>query len=151
VNLFYRIFIKIFGLIAYWSLPSVITVSLHRLRGVKLGKGVRIHRFVYIDDFCPNLITIEDNAGIGVGVKLIAHERDLREYGPSVGQHTLPFEQKNILIKEDSYVGVGAIVLPGVTIGKGAVIGAGAVVTKDIPDYSVAVGMPAKVIKTFEK
>ena len=41
------------------------------------------------------------------------------------------------------------IILPGVTIGKGAVIGAGSVVTKDIPPYCVAVGVPAKVIKTF--
>jgi acetyltransferase-like isoleucine patch superfamily enzyme len=41
--------------------------------------------------------------------------------------------------------------MPGVTIGQGAVIGAGSVVTKDIPPYSIAVGTPAKVIKTFEK
>ena len=116
-----------------------------------MGKGVRIHRFVYIDDYCPNHVTIEDNVGIGVAVKLIAHERDLSEYGVGVKQHKLPFKQKNILIKEDSYVGVGAIILPGVIIGKGAIIGAGAVVTKDIPDYSIAVGAPAKVIKTFEK
>jgi acetyltransferase-like isoleucine patch superfamily enzyme len=40
--------------------------------------------------------------------------------------------------------------MPGVTIGRGASVGAGSVVTKDIPPYSVAVGMPAKVIKTFE-
>ena len=151
MNLFYRVYIKVFGLIAYWSLPSFITVFIHRLRGVKLGKGVRIHRFVYIDDYCPNHVTIEDNVGIGVAVKLIAHERDLSEYGVGVKQHKLPFKQKNILIKEDSYVGVGAIILPGVIIGKGAIIGAGAVVTKDIPDYSIAVGAPAKVIKTFEK
>jgi len=54
---------------------------------------------------------------------------------------------KGIQIEDDVWLGVGAIVLDGVTIGKGSVIGAGAVVTKDIPPYSVAVGVPAKVVK----
>ena len=52
-----------------------------------------------------------------------------------------------IVICEDVWLGAYVIVLPGVTIGKGSVVGAGAVVTKDIPNYSVAVGNPAKVIK----
>jgi len=52
-----------------------------------------------------------------------------------------------IIIEDDVWLGVGSTVLDGVTIGKGSVIGAGAVVTKDIPPYSIAVGVPAKVIK----
>ena len=55
----------------------------------------------------------------------------------------------NVIIKDGAHIGIGAILMPGVTIGKGAVIGAGAVVTKDIPDYSVAIGVPARVIKSF--
>jgi acetyltransferase-like isoleucine patch superfamily enzyme len=54
---------------------------------------------------------------------------------------------KSIVIKDDVWIGQNAIVLPGVTIEKGAVIGAGAVVTKDIGPYSIAVGVPAKIIK----
>ena len=53
------------------------------------------------------------------------------------------------MIQDGAHIGIGAIIMPGVTIGEGAVIGAGAVVTRDIPAYSVAVGAPAKVIKTF--
>ncbi len=53
---------------------------------------------------------------------------------------------KGIVIEEDCWLGTGVKVVDGVTIGKGSVIGAGAVVTKDIPPYSVAVGVPAKVI-----
>jgi len=54
---------------------------------------------------------------------------------------------QNIMIGDDVWFGANSIVLPGVTIGNHVVIGAGSVVTTDIPDYSVAVGNPAKVIK----
>lgn len=52
-----------------------------------------------------------------------------------------------IKIEDDVWLGAGAIVLDGVTIGKGSVIGAGAVVTKNVPPYSVVVGVPARVVK----
>jgi galactoside O-acetyltransferase len=55
---------------------------------------------------------------------------------------------QGIVIEDDCWLGHGVTILDGVTIGKGSVIGAGAVVTKDIPPYSVAVGMPAKVIRS---
>ena len=51
---------------------------------------------------------------------------------------------------DDVWIGTNSVVLPGVTIGKGAVIGAGTVVTKDIPEYAIAVGNPARVIKYRE-
>jgi lipopolysaccharide O-acetyltransferase len=54
-----------------------------------------------------------------------------------------------VLIKDNVWIGEGVCILAGVTIGKGAVIGASSVVTRDIPDYCIAVGNPAKVIKTY--
>ena len=56
-----------------------------------------------------------------------------------------------IYVREHTFIGTGVIIMPGVTIGKRCVIGAGAVVTRDIPDNSVAVGVPAKVISTTEQ
>ena len=53
---------------------------------------------------------------------------------------------KGIVIEEDSWLGSGVRVLDGVTIGRGSVVGSGAVVTKSLPPYSIAVGVPAKVI-----
>jgi acetyltransferase-like isoleucine patch superfamily enzyme len=52
-----------------------------------------------------------------------------------------------VTIEEDCWLGTGAIVLPGVRIGKGSIIGAGAVVTKDIPPFSMAIGVPARVVR----
>jgi virginiamycin A acetyltransferase len=57
---------------------------------------------------------------------------------------------KEVVIEDDVWLGYNVTVLPGVTIGQGSVIGAGSVVTSDIPPYTVAVGNPAKVIKTRE-
>ena len=58
---------------------------------------------------------------------------------------------KPVLIREYAWVGAGATILPGVCIGRHAIVGAGSVVTKDVPDYAVAVGNPAKVIKMLDK
>jgi len=56
---------------------------------------------------------------------------------------------KQIVIKDSVWIGANCVVTAGVTIGKHAIIGAGSVVTKNIPDYSVAVGNPARVIKKY--
>ena len=54
-------------------------------------------------------------------------------------------------IKKGVWIGAGATIMPGVTVGKYAIVGAGAIVTKDVPDYSVVVGVPARVIKTLDE
>lgn len=63
----------------------------------------------------------------------------------------LPFDNKfliaKVVIKDYVWIGRRVIVLPGVTIGKGAIVGAGAVVSRDVPDYGIAVGNPAKVVR----
>ncbi|UBK27605.1 maltose O-acetyltransferase [Clostridium perfringens] len=56
-------------------------------------------------------------------------------------------DEKQVKIGDGCWIGARVIILPGVTIGKGVVIGAGAVVSKNIPDYAVVVGNPAKIIK----
>nr|MBC7612619.1 acyltransferase [Pseudopedobacter sp.] len=60
-----------------------------------------------------------------------------------------PVNTKQIIIQDDVWIGANAVITAGVTIGKHAVVGAGSVVTKDVPDYSIAVGNPAKVIKRY--
>jgi acetyltransferase-like isoleucine patch superfamily enzyme len=56
-----------------------------------------------------------------------------------------------VLIKRGAWIGSGAIILPGVTVGIGSIIAAGAVVSRDIPDFSVAAGNPARVVSKLPK
>ena len=87
-------------------------------------------------------ITIEDDVMIAANVQLLSNNHD--PYDRSV------LLCKPIVIKKGAWIGAGASIMPGVTVGRYAIIGAASVVTKDVPDYCVAVGTPAKVIKTLD-
>lgn len=132
------------------SFPSVVRVFFHRLRGVHIGKNVLIGLDVYIDDDGPERVWIQDNVFLTAGCMLLTHQRDLKQYHKGVWIGSMPFNVAEIHINEGAHIGIGAIILPGVTIGKGAIIGAGSVVTKDVPDYCLALGVPAKVVKEFD-
>ena len=143
------IWTHLLGILTLFSFPYQFTVLLHKLRGVKIGSQTHIARGVILDERNPELIEIGKGVAITSGVMILCHQRDLSNY--KVGMYAMHclFKQGKVVIEDGAHIGIGAIILPGVTIGKGAVIGAGSVVTKDIPPYSLAVGVPAKVIKTF--
>lgn len=87
-------------------------------------------------------ITIEDDVMIAANVSLLTNNHDLYEREILLC--------KPIVIKQGAWIGAGATILPGVTVGKYAVVGASSVVTHDVLDYAVVVGSPAKVIKTLD-
>ena len=111
------------------------------LNKVKIGKNVYINSNSLL--MARGGITIEDNAMIAANVQLISNNHDPYDL--------CTLTCKPVLIREYAWVGAGATILPGVCIGRHAIVGAGSVVTKDVPDYAVAVGNPAKVIKMFDK
>ncbi len=84
-------------------------------------------------------ISIEDEVLIAANVQIISNNHD--PYDRSV------LTCKPVLIKKGAWIGAGASIMPGVTIGKFAIVGAASVVTHDVPDYAVVVGSPARVIK----
>jgi acetyltransferase-like isoleucine patch superfamily enzyme len=90
-------------------------------------------------------LTIGDNVGIGPGIRIITSNHAEEGRDKPILHSRLEFAP--VVIEADADLGVGAIVLPGVTIGRGAQIGAGAVVAEDIPAYTVAVGVPARVLR----
>ena len=88
-------------------------------------------------------ITIEDNVMIAANAQIISNNHD--PYDLQI------LTCKPVIIKESAWIGAGATILPGVCIGKHAIVGAMSVVTKDVPDYCVAVGSPARVVKELDK
>ena len=119
-----------------------------RSLGVKVGENVRFYAVrpgMFSTE--PWLITIGNNVFITAGCQFITHDGGtliLRKEVPDL-EITAP-----ISIGDDVYIGLNATILPGVTIGNRVIIGAGAIVAKDIPDNSVAVGVPARVVKTVD-
>lgn len=96
----------------------------------------------------PWLITLGDNVHITMDVKFICHDG-----GTLILRHLVPDLEitKPITVGNNVYIGVRTLILPGVSIGDNCIIGAGSIVTKDIPPNSVAVGAPAKVVKSMDQ
>ena len=91
-------------------------------------------------------ITIGKNVGIAPDVKILTSFHNEEGIEKPILFSNLDFA--GVVIEDNSDIGIGAIILPGVCVGKGVQIGAGAVVTKNIPDYSVAAGNPARVLRS---
>jgi acetyltransferase-like isoleucine patch superfamily enzyme len=90
-------------------------------------------------------IRIGDHVLIGQSVNMHAENHCFADASQRIDQQGVSYS--GITIEDDVWIGSTAVILDGVTIGKGAVIGAGAVVTRSIPAYSIAVGSPARVIR----
>lgn len=116
-----------------------------RKKGVIVGENCRLYIKSWGSE--PFLISMGDNVTITSGVKLITHDGSTCLVKNTKGKRYQRFAP--IKIGSNVFIGVNSIVMPGVTIGSNIVIGAGSVVTKDIPDNSVAIGVPAKVVSSF--
>ena len=147
--MFKKFWIRLLHHLARHSFPSALRILFHRLRGVKIGKKVFIGLDVHIDDDNPEMVSIEDGVFITPECILLTHKRNISDYksGDWIGDK--PFIRAPIKIKRGVHIGIGTIIMPGVTIGEGAIIGAGSVVTKDVPSFSLAIGVPAKVVRQF--
>lgn len=114
---------------------------------VSNGGTLRLDEGVYINYGCS--ISASEWVHIGprctIGTYCIIMDNDFHRLEPERRQEMPP--SKPIVLEENVWLGARVIVLPGVTIGEGSVVGAGSVVTKNIPARSVAVGVPARVVK----
>ena len=119
--------------------------------GMKVGKGVSLaskHSVVFGTE--PYLIEIKDHVRLSGNVCFLTHDGGTWAFRHK-DEYKDIFKYGRIIIGENSFLGYGCTVLPGVTIGKNCVIGAGSVVTKDVPDDMVVAGVPAKIICTTEE
>lgn len=127
--------------------PRMFRPFLLRRMGCKVGKDVFIGDHVIVDLSHADLITLDDHAHIASGTRLLCHQRDLSNYYIGDDYAKLGYRLAPIHMKKGSLVGMESFVMPGVTIGEGAIVGAGSLVSKSIPDWTVAVGRPAKVVR----
>ena len=126
----------------------------------KCGKDVNIEKGAAF----PSSVELGDNSGIGIRAQINGKVMIGKNVmmGPDVCVYAInhafnrvdiPMNfqgfapEKPVVIGDDVWIGARVIILPGVRIGTGAVIGAGAVVTKDVPDYAVVGGNPARILK----
>lgn len=114
-----------------------------RKRGTKIGQDVTMYG-VTIDSLCPELIEIGDNCVITGGVKLLAHDAAPTIFGK-------PMKIGHVKINNNVFIGMDAVILPGVTVGPNSIIGTNAVVTHDVPPNTVSAGAPAKIIMSLDE
>ncbi|MGN1381309.1 MAG: acyltransferase [Eubacterium sp.] len=132
---------------------------------ITIGNNVVINQGTRI--FSAKEIIIEDNVLISWGCNIVDSNmhslhsadriKDTQTARNAIRTNTIGQNvdysniiSKPVVIKEGAWIGFNAIILKGVTVGKGAIVGAGSVVTKDVPDYAVVAGNPAKLIKTTD-
>lgn len=94
---------------------------------------------------CRNSIKIHNNVRIGELVSIRDNDHRFMSTDRPISEQG--YEIAPVIIGEGAWIGRSAVIMPGVTIGNGAIIGANAVVTKSVPDFAIAVGVPAKVIR----
>lgn len=131
-------------------LPRKIRPWVLRKIGCHVGKDVFIGSQVWVDAGHADLIYIGDRTHITARTVLLCHKKDLSNYYRGDDYASLPYIKGEIHIGKGCSTGTGTMIMPGVTIGDGAIIGAYSLVTKDIPAWTIAIGRPAKVVKTIK-
>ena len=132
-----------------WGQPLDASVRMFPPFYTAFGKTTRVGKGVFINFGCTFLdqggITLEEGVFIGPGAKILTEGHPEQ---PEI-RHTLL--TRPVVIRRKAWIGAGAMILPGVTVGENAIVAAGAVVTKDVPDNTVAAGIPAKMIRNIHR
>lgn len=110
---------------------------------IRIGKDVEVREMVIID--YSGGLEIGDHVTISSGAKIYTHNHSVWKKSRLWMEQPVVFSA--LVIGSDVWVGAGAIILPGVKrIGQGAIVGAGSVVTREVPDYAVVAGNPARIL-----
>jgi acetyltransferase-like isoleucine patch superfamily enzyme len=139
---FQQLFRYLLRLIAELIPPTSLKSALYRLSGIQIGKRVHISPGVYVaDGFRSGWVELEDQVVLSPKVILVPSSHPNTSYIAEVWQVS---KRGKIRIKKGAWIGAGAVVLPGVTIGEGAIVGANAVVNRDVSDFAIVAGVPAR-------
>ena len=134
---------KLLRKIYFFFFPRPDLLAEHVKNGLTVGKNFSMQGGVLLDGSHIWHITIGDDVTLAPGVHLLAHDASTKKH---LGYARIG----RVTIGDNVFIGACSIVLPGVTIGSNVIIGAGSVVSRDIPDNSVSVGNPARVVCSME-
>ena len=135
----------IYLLLAYMCPNNTLRQWMHRRRGVHIGKHVYLGMFCFLDNLHPEYIYIEDNASVNAGTMILTHFNPMKRYAPIFQAQVAP-----VLIKNGAIVAVRSTIMPGVCVGENAVVSAGSVVEKNVPDFTMVKGVPAKLVIEYK-
>ncbi|MBM3883465.1 MAG: hypothetical protein FJ387_27795 [Verrucomicrobia bacterium] len=128
------------------GMPWGLILWVHRLRGVKIGKGCFVDPTAELETAYPENITLGNDVRVTAHAVIMTHIKAphyLREAG------FVPLTLKPVVLEDHCFIGVNAVIMPGVRVGKAAVVASGAVVLNDVPPFCLVAGNPAKVVKRF--
>ncbi len=114
-------------------------------RGLVIGKNVTIDSKANIDNGYPWLISIGDNCSIGRGVHILAHDATVFKF---TDEHS---RLGKVEIKDNCFISLNSLIMPGITIGPNVLVAANSVVNKDIPPNSCVAGVPARFYAKFDE
>lgn len=119
-----------------------------KLSGHSIGEGVWVGKELLIIDDC----SLKERAIIGNRVAFAPRVTLVLQSFPNYSRikEIAPTKCEDILIGDDTWLGTGSIILPGVSIGEGSIVGAGSVVTRDVPPYTIVAGVPARVVRSLD-
>ena len=122
-------------------------INIERRADFGSGRGIRIGNGSGIGVNCKvrGPLTIGENVMMGPNVHILTHTHNYQSVDTPMCKQGGEF--KKVTIGNDVWIGLNVVILPGISIGNGVIIGAGAVVSKDVPDYAIVGGVPAKIIK----
>lgn len=117
----------------------------YHINEMRIGNGTWIGQQCFLH--AAGGLSIGERVGIGPGVRILTSQHDVDAVDAEVPVVDAPVKFNPVEIESGADIGAGAVVLPGVRVGRNAVIGAGAVVTRDIPTGAIAAGAPAKILR----
>jgi acetyltransferase-like isoleucine patch superfamily enzyme len=128
--------------------PRGLDLLVHRLRGVKMGRDCFIDPTAIVETAYPENVTLGNDVRITAGVVIMTHIKAphyLRDTG------IMPLVLKPVVLEDHCFIGINAVIVPGVTVGRAATVASGAVVVSNVPPYTMVAGNPARVIKRFPR
>lgn len=140
-NFLWRLFTTPLLFLAWFAPHKSLRVLFHKLRGVRIGNNVEIGYFCIIGNVHPEMVFIGDNAVVTARVTILEHDNSYFY----TGRGNVKFGE--VRIGNNAFIGIGSVLMPGITVGDNSIVGALSFVNRSIIPNTIVAGNPAKTIK----